>query len=643
MKRRRPLWQSALLGPAVVGGWLVFTPAALWAIDTTPPTAPGQPIETASGSGPDVDYIYTLQGVFVVSWTAATDPESAITAYELQEKKTTTGTWTTLSSTLTTTQFQVTNQLSNTQYFYHVRAKNAAGLWGAWSADSDGVLIDGTPPSAVTVTDDGNYTNSTTSLHATWTASSDAESGITDYQYVIRQDSTLGTIIVPQTSAGLVTQVTRTGLALTNGKTYYIGVSPVNGAGRSAIMNYSNGITVDTVAPTVTISAPANGVIVSGTSVSVNATVVENNSMGTVQFKLDGANLGALDATSPYSVTWDTTTASNGSHTLTAIAQDSAGNIATSAPITVTVNNAAADTTLPTGTVTINGGAASTNTTAATLTLSATDNSGSVAQMQFSNDGTTYSAVEAYATSKTWTLATGDGTKTVYAKFKDAAGNWSTAATDTIVLDTTPPTISAQTASGITSSAASITWTTSESATSQVEYGTTASYGQTTALDSTLTTSHIVALSTLSAGTLYHYRARSKDALGNERLGADATFTTTLPADITPPTGSLTINGGAASTRNTAVTLTLSATDDRGTVAQMRFSNDGTTYTTAEAYATSKTWTLNTGDGAKTISVKFADPAGNWSTPVSATITLDTTPPTINFTSPTDGQVIVAP
>ncbi|MBI3324332.1 MAG: hypothetical protein HYZ92_03535 [Candidatus Omnitrophica bacterium] len=99
------------------------------------------------------------------------------------------------------------------------------------------------------------------------------------------------------------------------------------------------------------------------------------------------------------------------------------------------------DTTPPIGTVTINSGAATTNTTAVTLALSATDSGGTVSQMQCSNDGVSYSTPEAYATTKSWTLTGGDGTKTVYAKFKDAAGNWSSAATDTITLDTTPPLI----------------------------------------------------------------------------------------------------------------------------------------------------------------------------------------------------------
>ena len=58
-----------------------------------------------------------------------------------------------------------------------------------------------------------------------------------------------------------------------------------------------------------------------------------------MQFKLDGANLGADDTTAPYSVTWNSTTATNGSHTLTEVARDTAGNMATSAGVSVTVNN----------------------------------------------------------------------------------------------------------------------------------------------------------------------------------------------------------------------------------------------------------------------------------------------------------------
>jgi hypothetical protein len=57
-----------------------------------------------------------------------------------------------------------------------------------------------------------------------------------------------------------------------------------------------------------------------------------------VQFMLDGANLGTEDTVSPYSVSWNTDSASSGTHSLTAVARDAAGNTATSAAVSVTVN-----------------------------------------------------------------------------------------------------------------------------------------------------------------------------------------------------------------------------------------------------------------------------------------------------------------
>jgi len=56
---------------------------------------------------------------------------------------------------------------------------------------------------------------------------------------------------------------------------------------------------------------------------------------------LDGANLGAEDTATIYTLTWNTTTVPNGTHTLTAVARDGAGNTTTSATVTVTVSNAA--------------------------------------------------------------------------------------------------------------------------------------------------------------------------------------------------------------------------------------------------------------------------------------------------------------
>ncbi len=99
------------------------------------------------------------------------------------------------------------------------------------------------------------------------------------------------------------------------------------------------GLCIDTAPPTVSITSPASGATVAGT-ITVTASASDDCGVAGVQFKLDGANLGAEDTASPYVVSWDTTTASNGSHTLNAVARDVAGKTTTSAPVTVSVSNA---------------------------------------------------------------------------------------------------------------------------------------------------------------------------------------------------------------------------------------------------------------------------------------------------------------
>ena len=94
----------------------------------------------------------------------------------------------------------------------------------------------------------------------------------------------------------------------------------------------------------VTITSPAQDSTVTGTitvkaSVSAAGAPVGGPLVAGVQFKLDGANLGAEDTASPYQVPWDTSSASNGPHTLTAVARDAVGVRSTSNPVNVTVSN----------------------------------------------------------------------------------------------------------------------------------------------------------------------------------------------------------------------------------------------------------------------------------------------------------------
>ena len=98
-----------------------------------------------------------------------------------------------------------------------------------------------------------------------------------------------------------------------------------------------NAAAFDNLAPTVTLVSP--GAMVSG-NVTLDATATDNQGIVAVRFLVDGVLISS-DATAPYSIIWDTTTVANGQVTLTAEAEDLAGNVGVSAGVVVTVQNAA--------------------------------------------------------------------------------------------------------------------------------------------------------------------------------------------------------------------------------------------------------------------------------------------------------------
>jgi len=116
--------------------------------------------------------------------------------------------------------------------------------------------------------------------------------------------------------------------------------------------------------------------------------------------------------------------------------------------------------------------------------------------------------------------------------------------------DTTPPTISNAAVSEITKNSAKITWSTDENSTSYVDYGLTNAYGTTAGQDDNIT-SHAVTLSGLSAGQLFHFRVRSKDAANNEAASGDYTFTTT--ADTSSGTNANVSTNTGVNTSHTTV------------------------------------------------------------------------------------------
>jgi phosphodiesterase/alkaline phosphatase D-like protein len=212
---------------------------------------------------------------------------------------------------------------------------------------------------------------------------------------------------------------------------------------------------------------------------------------------------------------------------------DAASNTTTSQDFTFTT--AAPDTTAP-----VISNVASNNITTGTATITWDTDEAATSQVEYGLDTN-------YGSSKTTTgLSTqhsvvldslAPGTTYHYRVIsEDAAGNPTTSEDFTFTTDapdTTAPVISNVASSDITAQTATITWNTDEASDSQVEYGTTTAYGNTTLLDTNLTTMHSVGLSGLAPETTYHYRVISADADGNGATSEDHTFTTpALPPSL---------------------------------------------------------------------------------------------------------------
>jgi hypothetical protein len=209
-------------------------------------------------------------------------------------------------------------------------------------------------------------------------------------------------------------------------------------------MTTSVGVSVtvsnDTAPPAVSITAPANGATVSG-AVTVSATASDNVGVVGVKFLLDGAPLGGEVMVSPYAVSWSTGSASNGAHSLTAVARDAAGNQTTSAAVSVTVFN---DSTPPTVSITAPATGA-TVSGAVVVSASATDNVG-VVGVQFLLDGAPLGAeTTAVPYAVSWnTVAATNGAHTLAARARDAAGNQKTSTVVNVTVsngDVTPPVV----------------------------------------------------------------------------------------------------------------------------------------------------------------------------------------------------------
>jgi RHS repeat-associated protein len=194
--------------------------------------------------------------------------------------------------------------------------------------------------------------------------------------------------------------------------------------------------------PAVSVSAPAPGATVSGSNVTLTAAASDDGAVGHVDFLVDG-NVAGTDTSAPYSFSWNSTAAGNGTHTITARAVDTAGNTATSSPVTVTVDNVAP----PAVSVSSPSGGAAVSGTAVTVTASAAATSPhTVSEVDFYWDDQLIGTAASSPYTVSWNTldpaATAyDGSHTLTAKVTDSGGQVTTSVPVTVTVANTTGTI----------------------------------------------------------------------------------------------------------------------------------------------------------------------------------------------------------
>jgi carbon monoxide dehydrogenase subunit G len=401
----------------------------------------------------------------------------------------------------------------------------------------------------------------------------------------------------------------------------------------------TDSVTVNNAAPptppTISITAPASGAIVSGT-VTVTTSVSANST--SVQFKLDGNNTGAAVTSTPFSYALNTTTLSNASHSITAVASNAAGQTTTSAADSITVNNTAPPTP-PTISITA---PASGATVAGTVTAT-TSVSSNTTSVQFKVDGSNTGAAVTSApfsySLNTTTLS--NASHSITAVASNAAGQTATSAADSITVNNaappTPPTISITApASGATVSGTVTVTTTVSANTTSVQFKVDGS--NTGAAVTSAPFSYSLNTTTLSNAS-HSITAVASNAAGQTTTSAAVSVTVN---NAVPPTISITAPASGATVAGTVtVTTTVSAN-----TTSVQFKVDGNN-TGAAVSSAPFSYALNTttlSNASHSITAVASNAAGQTTTSAGDSITVNNTapptPPTISITGPASGATV---
>ena len=459
-------------------------------------TLPSRPTDVAKTT-PDNDTTPTF------SWTASTDATSGLDNYEYKMDD---GSWTsTLSSAAAYTHNTI---LDYGTHIFYVRAKDLSGNLSA----SSFVLFTLTSTVAGTII---IVSRTTADNDNTPTFTWNDVIGVNDYQVRLDEGAwsdALGDVTVYQfpsviadgTHAFYVWEVGSFGTTAGN-VTFFI-----DGTGPTVPSNLTRTTSANNNTPSFTWTHSTDA----------------RTGVDTYEIKLDAGEWTDIGYVNTYAYA---SAIADGSHVLYVRAKDGAGNNSTSAIVSFSVETVAPVVTVasPNGGEYLKGG------TATTITWTTVDSNRGTVKIEYStNSGNSWNTIVASTAdtgSYAWTVpALNVNTAMVRITATDMAGNTANDMSGAdFTIDSTAPVISGVSAplNAITQTSARIDWVTDEIASTQVEYGTTDSYGSATILNTALSTDHAQTLTGLTPGTLYHYRVVSIDRVGNQSVSVDATFT----------------------------------------------------------------------------------------------------------------------
>jgi alpha-L-arabinofuranosidase len=437
---------------------------------------------------------------------------------------------TVLMQQLTSANLTDTNESSNVVNIASSTLTNFSGATGlslpaysmtvlTWSTSSQAPVISGVTASAITGT----------SATISWTTDQGSSSQVNyGTSTVYGSSSPLSPTLTTNHS------VTLTGL--TQGTTYNFDVASANSASQSSTSTNS---TFTTPLPAPVISA------VTITGITINSATISWTTDQASSSQVSYLSTAAYSSTTAPSLSANSTLSTTHSITLTGLTSSTTYNLVITSENSAGTPGTSSGYSFSTTGAPVISNVVATNVTPTTATITWTTDQPSTSQVLYgttTNYGSASTGSGTLVTSHSITL-TGLSQNTAYNFDVLSANTYGLATTSANYTFTTGlqgPTITYVVSSAVSNTSATITWTTDEASTSQVEYGATTSYGSTSTLNSTLTTSHSVTLTGLTLGTTYNYAVISTNGTGNSSTSSNFSFSTT----------------GGSSTTNIAITST---------------------------------------------------------------------------------------